>query len=126
MKRHCRACILSSLLLLAGCGDDQSTVPDAGSSEAAKAVVAGNGGKKLFELHCVSCHGAGPGHPGTQRLGERVGEERAALLSRGELPPDYIKLVVREGFKLMPPFRPTEITDSQLDALAAYVTGEKD
>ena len=83
-------------------------------------------GKELFELYCIACHGAGPGHPGTMRLQERLGEEKAALLNRDELPPAYIKTVVREGFKLMPPFRPTEITDSQLDALTAYLTAGKE
>ncbi len=81
-------------------------------------------GKTLFELHCIACHDAGPGHPGTMRLQERVGEQQAALLDRDNLPPEYIKLVVREGFKLMPPFRPSEITDRQLDELAAYISGE--
>lgn len=96
------------------------------------AQVAGNSvapadihdGKTLFELYCIACHGAGPGHPGTMRLQERVGEEQAALLDRDNLPPEYIKLVVREGFKLMPPFRLSEISDKQLDELTAYITGE--
>ena len=96
------------------------------------ALVAGNGvastdihdGRTLFEMHCIACHDRGSGHPGTMRLQERVGEEQAALLDRDNLPPEYIKLVVREGFKLMPPFRPSEITDRQLDELAAYISGE--
>ena len=50
--------------------------------------------------------------------------DQAPLLDRDNLPPDYVKLVVREGFKLMPPFRPSEIDDAQLDLLTDYITGE--
>ena len=82
-------------------------------------------GKGLFELYCIACHGAGPGHPGTMRLQERLSEDQAPLLSRDNLDPEYVKLVVREGFKLMPPFRPSEITDKQLDLLTGYITGEE-
>ena len=114
------------LVLLAACGDDGP----AGMGDAAQ--VAGSAdaladihdGKTLYELHCIACHDQGPGHPGTMRLQERVGEEQAALLDRDNLPPEYIKLVVREGFKLMPPFRPSELSDRQLDELAAYLSGE--
>ena len=114
------------LVLLAACGDDGP----AGMGDAAQ--VAGSAdaladihdGKTLYELHCIACHDQGPGHPGTMRLQERVGEEQAALLDRDNLPPEYIKLVVREGFKLMPPFRPSELSDRQLDELAAYISGE--
>ena len=116
------------LVLLAACGDDGP----AGMGDAAQ--VAGSAdaladihdGKTLYELHCIACHDQGPGHPGTMRLQERVGEEQAALLDRDNLPPEYIKLVVREGFKLMPPFRPSELTDRQLDELAAYLSGGAD
>lgn len=119
------ACLLT---LPAGCGDTGS----AGRGNAAQ--VAGSAdapvdihdGKTLYELYCIACHDQGPGHPGTMRLQERVGEEQAALLDRENLPPEYIKLVVREGFKLMPPFRHSEISDRQLDELAAYITGEAD
>ena len=50
--------------------------------------------------------------------------DQAPLLDRDNLDPEYLKLVVREGFKLMPPFRPSEITDAQLDLLTVYITGE--
>ena len=80
-------------------------------------------GKALFELYCIGCHGAGPGNPGTQRLEERLSADQAPLLGRDNLQPDYVKLVVREGFKLMPPFRPSEITDEQLDLMTDYITG---
>ncbi len=81
-------------------------------------------GKALFELYCIACHDAGPGHPGTMRLEERMSADQAPLLDRDNLPPDYVKLVVREGFKLMPPFRPSEIDDAQLDLLTDYISGE--
>lgn len=80
-------------------------------------------GKALFDLYCIACHGAGPGHPGTMRLEERMSAEQAPLLDRDNLQPDYVKLVVREGFKLMPPFRHSEIDDAQLDLLTDYITG---
>lgn len=114
------------LVLLAACGDDGpagmgDTAQVAGSTGAIADI---HDGKTLYELYCIACHDQGPGHPGTMRLQERVGEEQAALLDRDNLPPEYIKLVVREGFKLMPPFRHSEISDRQLDELAAYISGE--
>ena len=117
------ACLI---LLMTGCGDNGSTVmgDPAQVADGADALADIHDGKTLYELYCIACHGQGPGYPGTMRLQERVGEEQAALLDRDSLPPEYIKLVVREGFKLMPPFRPSEITDRQLDELAAYISGE--
>jgi mono/diheme cytochrome c family protein len=116
------------LLMLTGCGDNGSA--GRGSAEqvagSADALADIHDGKTLYELYCIACHDQGPGHPGTMRLQERVGEEQAALLDRDNLPPEYIKLVVREGFKLMPPFRHSEISERQLDELAAYITGEAD
>ncbi len=113
------------LLLLAGCGGDEA--PGTGEAAVGQATMAIDqyDGKGLFELYCIACHGAGPGHPGTMRLQERLSEDQAPLLSRDNLEPEYVKLVVREGFKLMPPFRPSEITDKQLDLLTGYITGEE-
>jgi hypothetical protein len=56
------------------------------------------------------------------QLGERLGAERAVLRTRTDLTPEYVKAIVRNGFQMMPAFRPTEIADSELDALAAHVT----
>ena len=113
------------LLLLAGCGADEATGTGESAVGQATMSIAQYDGKDLFELYCIACHGAGPGHPGTMRLQERLSEDQAPLLNRDNLDPEYVKLVVREGFKLMPPFRPTEITDRQLDLLAGYITGEE-
>ncbi len=114
--------VVVMLLLATGCGEGETT----GAGEPAVVQIeAITDGKALFELYCIACHGEGPGHPGTMRLQERLSEDQAPLLNRDNLDPEYVKLVVREGFKLMPPFRPTEITDRQLDLLAGYITGEE-
>ena len=114
--------VVVMLLLATGCGEGETT----GAGEPADAQIeAITDGEVLFDLYCIACHGAGPGHPGTMRLQERLSEDQAPLLNRDNLDPEYVKLVVREGFKLMPPFRPTEITDKQLDLLAGYITGEE-
>lgn len=78
-------------------------------------------GKVLFDSWCLPCHGAGPGHAGTQAIGRRLGIDHAVLLLRKGLTPAYVKSVVRNGFHMMPPFRPTEITDQELQLLADYV-----
>ena len=117
------ACLL---WLLAGCGDNGPAGPGDAAPVTDNVVVAATDiydGRTLFELHCSACHDRGPGHPGTMRLQERIGEEQAALLDRDNLPAEYIKLVVREGFKLMPPFRPSELTERQLEELADYISG---
>ena len=116
-----RTGLLLALSLAAGCGDQ----PLGGRVEQATAAAPVSEGQALFETYCLACHDAGLEHPGTMRLSERLGPERAPLLNRPELPPEYIKLVAREGFKLMPPFRPTELDDRQLDVLAAYIAGER-
>lgn len=121
MKMRLRTGLLLALSLAGGCGDQ----PLGGRVEQAVAAASVSEGQALFEAHCLACHGAGPEHPGTMRLSERLGPEQAPLLNRPELPPEYIKLVAREGFKLMPPFRPTELDDRQLDVLAAYIAGER-
>lgn len=115
-----RTGLLLALSVAAGCGEQPL---EERVEQAAAAPV--SEGRALFEAHCLACHGAGPEHPGTMRLSERLGPEQAPLLNRPELPPEYIKLVAREGFKLMPPFRPSELDDRQLDVLAAYIAGER-
>ena len=120
----CRSSALVCLLTLpAGCGEAGPDTPPT-TTDSGVATTDIQDGRALFELHCSACHAEGAEHPGTMRLQERLGEAQAALLQRDNLPPEYIKLVVREGFRLMPPFRPSELTDGQLDELAAFISGE--
>jgi mono/diheme cytochrome c family protein len=54
-------------------------------------------------------------------LAARLGKEKSVLLERTDIADAYVKTVVRYGFRMMPPFKTTEISDADLDALAAYV-----
>lgn len=78
-------------------------------------------GKRLYDFWCLPCHGGGTGHAGTQAIGRRLGIDQAVLLLRKGLTPAYISAIVRNGFQMMPPFRPTEISDRELQLLAEYV-----
>ncbi|HEV2701244.1 MAG TPA: cytochrome c [Steroidobacteraceae bacterium] len=82
-------------------------------------------GKAVFEYWCAPCHAPGPGHPGTQSLQLKYqGKLPAVLLDRTDLSRQAVAVFVRQGILLMAPFRKTEITDAQLDALSAYVAGK--
>lgn len=80
-------------------------------------------GRDVYGEYCADCHDGGQGRPGTMQLAARSGAERSILLSRTDLSPEFVINTVRTGLQMMPPFRPTEITDSELVALAQYVVG---
>ncbi len=78
-------------------------------------------GEEIYNSFCLACHAAGPGNAGTMRLAMRLGKEKSVLTQREDLNAVYVKTIVRQGIMLMPPFRPSEITDSELEALATYL-----
>ncbi len=79
-------------------------------------------GKEVFDYWCEACHGDGPGKPGTAALEVLYNGEKPALIEqRDDLFPDLTRAFVRDGVSVMPFFRKTEISDSDLDALAAYL-----
>lgn len=86
-------------------------------------------GKKTYDYWCATCHGAERGLPGfdelpgTQQLRIKYrGTKTPALLEeRTDLVPELVKTIVRHGVSFMPHFRKTEISDAQLDELAAYL-----
>jgi mono/diheme cytochrome c family protein len=82
-----------------------------------------NQGREVFlDNSCAACHGSGPGQPGTAALAARDGDKRPAELEkRTDLTADMVQYFVRHGVANMPAFRKTEITDSQLNALGAYL-----
>ena len=93
----------------------------AAAAPLAQAAGAANRGRQIFDTRCVFCHGQGLGHPAWQMLALKKGKDKAEILGRSDLTPAYIKHVVRNGLIEMPPFRPSEISDPDLDALANYV-----
>jgi mono/diheme cytochrome c family protein len=65
--------------------------------------------EKIYAVTCGYCHGTNVG---------------PIILGR-QLPADLIKQRVRGGQNAMPAFRPTEITNSELDKLAAWISASK-
>lgn len=93
-------------------------------------------GRDVYDQRCASCHGAVPedvfgppflpAMPGTQALRARYGDALPAELDRRtDLSAAYVAAVVRQGLGSMPFFRPTEVSDEDLEALAAYLTRDR-
>ncbi|HEX4025611.1 MAG TPA: cytochrome c [Steroidobacteraceae bacterium] len=86
-------------------------------------------GKQVFQIWCAGCHEPLPGPSyappaGTYVLNKRYhGTKPAALEQRTDLTAAYVKAIVRAGRNMMPPTRKTEVSDTDLDALAAYLAG---
>ncbi|NKJ49050.1 hypothetical protein CIC12_20380 [Burkholderia sp. SG-MS1] len=83
-------------------------------------------GKHVFQQWCAACHAPGHAYPGTVALEAKYkGALPDALEERTDLNPQMVKYFVRHGVTIMPFFRKTEISDSDLAALAAYLTKGK-
>jgi mono/diheme cytochrome c family protein len=85
-------------------------------------------GQAKFEHSCAPCHGDGVGDdgramlPGTDALRIKYQGALPALLEkRTDLNVDAIRTFVRRGTWSMPPFRPTEITEGDIQDIAAYL-----
>jgi mono/diheme cytochrome c family protein len=81
-----------------------------------------------FQRTCAPCHGAGPGTdgrpalPGTTALQLKYkGAIPALLEARTDLTFDVLKGYLRQGSWSMPPFRKTELTDAEIQDIAAYL-----
>lgn len=124
----------SALLLLAGLAVLSAAGPVSAASKATKASAQAAAsasierGKLVFARNCAPCHGQGPGDdgsptlPGTARLEARYkGEKPAALELRDDLTAPVLRLFVRSGLGAMPMFRKAEVSDADIDAIAAYI-----
>jgi mono/diheme cytochrome c family protein len=79
-----------------------------------------------YQNSCAVCHGPMPERPGTRALAAKYkGTLPAMLEERRDLSPELIRAVVRNGITVMPQFRKTELSDSQLEAIIAYLTRER-
>ncbi|MFM5922577.1 MAG: c-type cytochrome [Novosphingobium sp.] len=144
-----RAILIVSLIALAACnrGQDQAAAP---RQEAAKAgapagppppppyqmrpeTPTGNrltasDGKLAFEVHCGYCHltgGMGTNLLTKQRMALGETPDKGLLVNRTDLTPEYVKQVVRQGKNAMPPQTRVDLTDAELDAVAAYLGKRK-
>jgi mono/diheme cytochrome c family protein len=86
-------------------------------------------GAAVFNNWCSACHShdtARNNAPGTRSLEFKYhGEIPAALEDRNDLSVELVKHFVRNGVATMPFFRPTEISNEDLDALAAYLAKQQ-
>jgi mono/diheme cytochrome c family protein len=96
------------------------------AAQASAQVAPGSHGREVFDKWCAPCHGAGPGKPASAALAFKYKGEKPALLEeRTDLTPEIVKYMVRHGVYTMPASRKTEISDDDLDALAAYLSKTK-
>jgi mono/diheme cytochrome c family protein len=83
-------------------------------------------GNEAYQYWCATCHGAGPGHPGTTALAAKYKGALPGLLEdRTDLTPTAVRFAVRRGTSIMPFFRKTEVSDVDLDAITQYLTRQR-
>jgi mono/diheme cytochrome c family protein len=83
-------------------------------------------GKLEFDNACAICHGLGPDRPGTSSLQFKYAGKLPALLEeRKDLTPDLVRYYIRHGIAMMPPFRKTELSNEQVDAIARYLAHKR-
>ena len=80
-------------------------------------------GRAVFNNWCSACHNRDIRNaPGTSSLEFKYqGALPAALEDREGLTEELISFYVRNGVAMMPFFRPTEVSDDDIAALAAYL-----
>jgi mono/diheme cytochrome c family protein len=96
------------------------------SAPAVAADAPTGAGQQVYEKWCEPCHAPGSQYPGTVALAALYkGSKPAVLVERTDLTPPVVKQFVRKGVSVMPFFRKTEISDAELDALAAWLSRQK-
>jgi mono/diheme cytochrome c family protein len=116
--------------------DDTAWAALPAGAEAAPGSPLERRGEAVFRQRCVACHGPipeavfGPPYlpamPGTQALRARYGDTQPAeLAERTDLTAEFVAAIVRTGLPAMPFFRPTEVSDEDLEAVAAYLTRQR-
>jgi mono/diheme cytochrome c family protein len=112
--------VVACSLVLAGQAFGQAPATDEATVER---------GRTVYQNWCAPCHSAGRGNPGTAALAAKYKGKQpavaAVLEDRTDLTAASIRFFVRQGVSVMAPFRKTEITDADLDAMTAYLTRRK-
>jgi mono/diheme cytochrome c family protein len=110
--RSLSAAVLAAGGLLASA----TTLADAASRSQA-------GGRAVYDKWCAPCHDPGVTHPGTNALTTKYKGVKSGVIGEWtDLPPLTVRVLVRHGISVMPHFRKTEISDADLEALAAYLS----
>ena len=107
--------ILAFVLMATGSTVAQTVGPEAKAEQ----------GRTVYQYWCATCHSPGRENPGTAALAVKYKAQPAipaVLAERTNFTPQSIKFFVRQGVSVMPPFRKTEISDADLDALSAFMT----
>jgi len=81
-------------------------------------------GRAVYEKWCAACHDPGIIHPGTHAMMTKYpsgSRASGSITAWTDLPASYVTFMVRHGMSVMAPFRKTEITDTELAALAGYL-----
>jgi mono/diheme cytochrome c family protein len=99
----------------------------AAAAQAQDSAAADRGNAK-YQYACAPCHGSGAGDdgrkmlPGTDALRIKYrGKVPALLEERTDLNAKLLRVFVRRGSWSMPPFRPTELTDAEIEDIAVYL-----
>lgn len=135
-----RAAVLLALLFVTGCNGAAPTQQEAAKSPppgagpppyimreampAGDRLGAGRDGAALFSNRCGTCHlagGMGTNLLTKQRIAAGEPPESGMLANRTDLTADYVKTVVRNGKVAMPPLSRVEVTDAELNSIAAYL-----
>jgi len=87
-------------------------------------LAGGKDGAAVFSNRCGACHL--PGGMGTNLLTKQrvmLGEppENGLLTKRNDLTQSYVKMITRRGKLAMPALTRVEVTDAELEAIAAYL-----
>lgn len=120
-----RTVLVLSLAAVAAAGCGRKEAPPPAPVEATEeAAGAPADGEAVYQKWCAPCHDPGIHHPGTNALTVKyAGVKSGVLLEWNDLAPETVHYFVRNGISVMPQFRKTEISDEELDALAAYLSG---
>ena len=128
MIRGMFAAFLAVLAAAPAMAKDQPAAPVRGVPGAgwSSVPIPADTGEHIYQRYCFACHAAGPEHPGTQALQAKYkGTKPAELDRRTDLTAAFVTYTVRHGVSVMPSIRPTEITDAELKAIAAYLSRKR-
>ena len=83
-------------------------------------LAAEQNGERMFQRRCGVCHLEGG--MGTMVLARRLPPDQAKLQDRPGLQPAFVVATVRDGMGAMPRMTRVDVTDAELNAIAAYLS----